>query len=52
MAAEDGGTIREDPALERLMEPPRPTKYPVARSASDDEVVNTIDIYGERPFSV
>jgi hypothetical protein len=54
MAANEPGVSREPEGttVERETEAKRPAVYRVARSTSDREALNTIDIYGEKPFSV
>jgi hypothetical protein len=41
-----------DPEEPALNQPPPPAAYKVARSMAENKVLNTIDIYGEKPFSV
>ena len=54
MAASEPGISREpeETPLEPETEAKRPAIHRVARSTSDKEALNTIDIYGEKPFSV
>ena len=51
MGADGTGSLENQP-LEAEAQPPAPSVYPVARSAPGVDNVNTIDIFGERPFSV
>jgi hypothetical protein len=41
-----------DGASDVQNQPPAPSTYPVARETLEGDNVNTIDIFGERPFSV
>ena len=54
MAASEPGFGRElEPApLEPEPDVKRPAVYRVARSTPEKQALNTIDIYGEKPFSV
>jgi hypothetical protein len=54
MAASDAA-IRDEAEptpLEPETESRRPAVYRVARSTPEKQALNTIDIYGEKPFSV
>jgi hypothetical protein len=53
MAVEnDGKTPKQSSPREPDTPPPPPQTYRVARSASGNDVLNTIDLFGEKPFSV
>ena len=51
MAANETKDEPEGPPTE-FDETPPPSEYRVARSTPANPVENTIDIYGEKPFSV
>jgi hypothetical protein len=51
MVAEQTEEVQHIP-LEVENPPAAPSTYPVARQAPGVDNINTIDIFGERPFSV
>jgi hypothetical protein len=51
MDADDNTSdVQEQPA--EPVQPPDPGSYPVARETASVTNLNTIDIFGEKPFSV
>jgi len=48
----DGASDVQNQPPEPVTQPPAPSTYPVARETLEGDNVNTIDIFGERPFSV
>ena len=53
--AADNASVPDDAAKgakEAVKQPPPPAAYKLARSTTENNVLNTIDIYGEKPFSV
>jgi hypothetical protein len=52
MAADETSDLEKKPLEPSNGQPAAPATYRVAREAAGVDNVNTIDIFGERPFSV